>query len=550
MITTFKTQISLKPGINQDDVWKTIKAWRLSSRNTPAQIKEELEKYNTAPENRTFSDTYSKIQTKLLNNEECKYWGFNLTEKESNSDRIWNTYIILTMNNDQNILTFETVLDGIATKIPYNKPKYFETFITPLIDANSSNIISSAISTDKTSSSTKFLIEVLNGNRLPEVPLVYISIDENGEYLIDPEKLATKLYCVATVFKERDRHFSYFLKEKTKSRNVFNGAIGIYWGQQKRFYFLPEEDISIDKIYLKIIEITALKSFSQGASWFDLQQIETAQKQEKLKLDYENLKNDTAVTVQKLEKQISEKDNEQDELKREYQNFKNNTAEKVQNLESQISEKDTEIRRLKDELNKIENEHKKYIETFDSEVINLENENKELKAENNDLREKNQALSSNFSQKQDKEQGLILEVFCDEKQLFPDEIHDFIKGIFYNAIIQENAAENSRKEHVLNGIKKYIQDWTFEKSRSFKHYESCEKEWRAAITKKHNAKNIIAILEKHHFTAAESPNHYKLIYCRDRRYIVSIAKTESDKCSNKNTINDTRKVCFLIPEKK
>ncbi len=254
--------------------------------------------------------------------------------------------------------------------------------------------------------------------------------------------------------------------------------------------------------------------------------------------------------MQKLEKQISEKDNEQDELKREYQNFKNNTAEKVQNLESQISEKDTEIRRLKDELNKIENEHKKYIETFDSEVINLENENKELKAENNDLREKNQALSSNFSQKQDKEQGLILEVFCDEKQLFPDEIHDFIKGIFYNAIIQENAAENSRKEHVLNGIKKYIQDWTFEKSRSFKHYESCEKEWRAAITKKHNAKNIIAILEKHHFTAAESPNHYKLIYCRDRRYIVSIAKTESDKCSNKNTINDTRKVCFLIPEKK
>lgn len=517
MITTFKTQISLKAGINQDDVWETIKAWRLNSRNTSTKIKSELENHNEAPEHLTFSDRYSTIQSKSLNAEEKNYWGFNLTEKEPNSDRIWNTYIILTMDNGQNILTFETVVNGAIEKIKYNKPKYFGAFITPLIDSAASNIASNAINIDKASPARKYLIDVLNGVISPTIPLIYISVTENGKYLIDPEKLAIKLYCVAIVFKEPNIRFSYYLKRKTNSRNVYKGAIGIYWGQQKRFYFLPEDDTSIEKVYSKIIEITTLQSFFQGASWFDLQQIETAQKQEK--------------------------------LKREYQNLKNNTTEKIQNLESQISEKDTEIRRLKDELNKIENEHKKYIETFDSEVINLENENKELKAENNELKEKNQALSSNFSQKQDKEVGISLYIPCDEKELYPNEIYDFVKGIFYNAIIQETTAKGSRKEHVLDGIKKHINNWIFEKSNSGKNCKDCEIEWANAIRNKHSTEDIVSILEKHHFIGSKQSKHPKLAYYGDERYQTSIPNTPSDTRSHQNTITDTRKQCFLIPDR-
>jgi|GEM_PF-1596567 len=525
MITTFKTQIPLKAGINQDDVWKTIKAWRVNSCNTSMMAKKELEKYDTAPENITFSDTHSTIQIKSLNDADNKYWGFNLVEKESDSDRMWNTYIILKMKNGKNILTFEIVLNGVIKQIKYNKPKYFENCIEPLIEANALTIINRAVKTDKTSSSAEYLIDVLNGKTCPEMPLVYISVDEYGEYLIDPDKTAAKLYCMATVFKEHDRHFSYFLKEKTNNRNVYNGAVGIYWGKQKRFYFLPEEDTSIEKVYEKIIEITALKSFSEGISWFDLLQIETAQKQEK--------------------------------LKREYENLKNNTAVKVQNLEKQISEKDNEIKHLKGELQKIADERDEYIKTFDtdieklkSEIKNLKGENKKLRTENNELKEKNQALSNNFSQRQGKEKGLSLQIPCDEKELFPNEIYDFIKGIFYNAIIQESTAKDSRKEHVLNGIKKHINDWTFEKSNSFKDYEDCETEWTNAIKSKHSVDDIIGILKKHHFIAGKQSKHPKLSYYGDERYQTTIPNSPSDKSSDKNTITDTKRVSFLIPDKK
>lgn len=121
--------------------------------------------------------------------------------------------------------------------------------------------------------------------------------------------------------------------------------------------------------------------------------------------------------------------------------------------------------------------------------------------------------------------------------------------IFYNAIIRESAVKDSRKEHVLDGIKKHVTDWAFEKSHSFKDYKHCETEWNNAIRNKHSVEDIVGILEKHHFIAGKQLKHHKLAYYSDERYQTTIPNAPSDKCSNRNTITDTKRVCFLIPDK-
>ena len=65
-----------------------------------------------------------------------------------------------------------------------------------------------------------------------------------------------------------------------------------------------------------------------------------------------------------------------------------------------------------------------------------------------------------------------------------------MKGIFYTAIMQENAKAAERKQHVLDAVKIYIQTRAFETSESSQYYQNYEKDRRTAIAKKHNAKNI------------------------------------------------------------
>ncbi len=56
--------------------------------------------------------------------------------------------------------------------------------------------------------------------------------------------------------------------------------------------------------------------------------------------------------------------------------------------------------------------------------------------------------------------------------------------------MQENAKTAERKQNVLDAVKIYIQARVFETSESSQSYQNCEKDWRTAIAKKNNAKNI------------------------------------------------------------
>lgn len=75
------------------------------------------------------------------------------------------------------------------------------------------------------------------------LPIVYVSAGFGGNYIIDPDRLASDLAGMAHVVVEPNRPFSLRLKIDVASENVYGGTVGIYWpdGGGRRSFFVGRE---------------------------------------------------------------------------------------------------------------------------------------------------------------------------------------------------------------------------------------------------------------------------------------------------------------------
>lgn len=520
MITTFKTQIYLKKSANQDQLWQTLKDWRCASQNTPEDIKKEITAHTRAPEKMYFtSKNGGFIETKKICSADCTYWGLHFMEPHEKNNQ-WNTYIIFTQKNTQNILTFETTFDGTVTKkIRRSKPNYFGSYIRPLTEPALPDFSDRPQITD-TEEVKNHLIGVMTGQKQVDMPLVYVSYPNKK---INADELAKKLFCMACVYVESDKCLSFELKEKTGGANAYNGAVGIYWGNRKASYLLNDEDITIERIYTRIADITAVKPFSAGASWFDIIQEEYALKQKNLEAENEKI--------------LNEKEAQSNDLNEKIKNLET----LVKNLNKQIETKSSEIDNLKKELANKKNEFQEFIDSFDDENERFKHENEKLKAERD-------AYKCKVEKQYEDSPGIDIHIPCTEGELFPNEIEDFIKGLIFTAIHKEGADENARrKKDVLDSIKKEIKDWKFEESSAGTFFSHCEEHWAASIKNNQSGHEIVKLLKDFGFSGLVDGKHYKMTFCDDKRYTTTVPKTPGDHRSSKNTLSDTKRNCFLIP---
>ncbi len=533
MITTFKTHLYLKNTVSAAQVWETVKSWRLASKNSHKDIKKQLKDYTVknvagnVVETKMFTaENSSSIEIKHFFDSNAEYWAFHLMEPQAYSGNEWNTYIVYSREADKCVLTFETTFDGnIPKHIPRNKPAYFERNLDDLIDYKVSRISKSAVRVDEA------MVPVLAEDMMNSVPMtkpiVYISYPHST---VDTEALAKKLYCMATVYVERDDHVSFSMQEHTGGEIVYGGVIGIYYGNKRSFRVFPDKNKNIDYIYRKIAEITAVKRLPDGYTWFDILQIESVQKQKKLAAGYKQLSAESKKTIDEL---LAVKQNKEQAI----QNLTDQIAGQdklIENLKEQIGEKNNHIANLEKKLKDTEHERDKFIENFDM------NE-KELPR----LREENEFYKQQFSEKQQNESGVALFIPCSEKNLFPNEIEDFLKAVFFKAIQMQktqNMHKGSRKEHVIESID--IQDWAFECSKTADRYKSYEDELKKNCR---NNDDLIAVLKGHDFFDKTEKGHHKMYFFGDERYGITVSKTASDCHSNMNTVKDAGKSCFLKP---
>ncbi len=148
-----------------------------------------------------------------------------------------------------------------------------------------------------------FVADFLLGNSKNVMPIVYLSRDYDDNLLIkDPKKLAQYLSGMAHVFVEpEDKRFSFDLKEFMNGKNVFGGAIGIYWPEiHRRNYWLPEVISETSRfsqvIFQDIVKGLVAGRLRDGLTWENLQRIhvekridELRKKEEKTAEDFEEI---------------------------------------------------------------------------------------------------------------------------------------------------------------------------------------------------------------------------------------------------------------------
>ncbi len=121
--------------------------------------------------------------------------------------------------------------------------------------------------------------DIVGGNAETELPVVYVSSDDESNAYADSSTLARRLSGLAHVVVEPSRDFSFRLRAKTNGRNTYGGAVGVYWssgaGLHKRY--LPSQfrpgDLE-DTIVQDICQITCESRIDSELTWSAVQQTE------------------------------------------------------------------------------------------------------------------------------------------------------------------------------------------------------------------------------------------------------------------------------------
>lgn len=97
---------------------------------------------------------------------------------------------------------------------------------------------------------------LISGSAGCRLPIVYVSSEFRGDYIVDSNKLANDLCGMAHVVVEPNRPFSIRLKMEVDSENVYGGTIGVYWpdGGGRRSFFLGREFESPAEIQRAIVD--------------------------------------------------------------------------------------------------------------------------------------------------------------------------------------------------------------------------------------------------------------------------------------------------------
>lgn len=170
---------------------------------------------------------------------------------------------------------------------------------------------------------------LINGDSVNRLPVVYISASYTGHRVI-PDRLARKLSGMAHVIVEPSREFSIKIRNSVHSRNVYGGAVGIYWpgGSGVSLFRRGSSEIKTfeNDIYEKICSALLTLSPARKCSWDEVGHIKNRNAIRKLKKDGDSA-NDL---VSLYECELTEKESIIKELNQEIERL----GAKIRHLES------------------------------------------------------------------------------------------------------------------------------------------------------------------------------------------------------------------------
>ena len=503
----YRTWVYLEEKVSPENIWSAFCEWRSNSQNASQELKKELKNNITFPLSEKYGIKTGKESVEIIQIENSL--AIKLIEPQSKMKI--ETLIVMNFVKGKPCLSYEMEMTTREAhdRIPFSPTKFF-SFIKDYLKKDAK--YAGAQKADEIG------IEVLSKTILEEnqkyqLPLIYVSCKKDGSQKIDCEKLGQMLFCSAFVVYENNVDFSKRLAKRTNGRNPYNGAVGIFWKNRYRIFTNKESEKDYFQIISKYLVTNPLPqeltfTFIQG-KYAEQLQATSERAIEELQVELKNSAKSAEEKLKTQEKIIAEKENQINTL-----------TEQNDSLQSSLEEKQKEL--------------EDYVSTFDEESKDKDEEIKTLRAENEDLKNKCENYEDSFKKKQPTGNRSISFV-CNEKDLFPDEIENFLKGILYKYL---NTRKDNDEKRIADVAKDFIKnndfDFDFEKSSSAEMFKRIKKQI------KDGEKNI------ENFEKKSETNHIKACFCGDDRYLITIPKTEGKmNRSDKNLSSDAARICFL-----
>lgn len=140
-----------------------------------------------------------------------------------------------------------------------------------------------------TNTDIELAARLIRGEAGCRLPIIYVSVEFGGAYIVDPNRLARELAGMAHVVVEPNRPFSHRLKIDVGAENVYGGTVGMYLpeGGGRRSYFLGRDLRSADDVAKAVTRDvwTALanRRGMDSCSWASLQEAVSRQRIEELR---------------------------------------------------------------------------------------------------------------------------------------------------------------------------------------------------------------------------------------------------------------------------
>jgi hypothetical protein len=160
-----------------------------------------------------------------------------LRYERSEASLAWTTSIVSLKAGGRHLLRIEVVCEAINLVVrlpPPKKPYFIKQALAELGGGDDGEIPVTDKPFRLTDAEAFAAAKLILGTAGNVLPIIYISTGFDGRHLVNPDELSRFVGGLAHVVVEPSRSFSYLVKKLTRSRNVFGGAIGVYW---------PESDV-------------------------------------------------------------------------------------------------------------------------------------------------------------------------------------------------------------------------------------------------------------------------------------------------------------------
>ncbi|MBX9269663.1 hypothetical protein [Chromobacterium violaceum] len=203
----------------------------------------------------------------------------------------WTTTIVATQTPSQHLISVQVGCESVMAldSLPSSKKPYFIKQIFQKIGGGLDGdvpVLDRPIMLE--AGEEAIAAGLILGHGQNALPIVYVSTKFDGSFSVDPNRLARWLSGSAHVVVEPSIDFSINLKSLTNSRNVYGGAVGVYWpGGARKIYFKkvgiessPAFEQFISKDIRSVLSNRRLKTY---CTWLYLKECVSRSRLERLK---------------------------------------------------------------------------------------------------------------------------------------------------------------------------------------------------------------------------------------------------------------------------